>query len=306
MTGVEQIEIVTGEGRFHADAAGSVDASCVVLLHGFPQSRHTWYRVLPALAAAGFRAVAPDQRGYSAGMRPQGVDAYRVERLVQDVLDIFDALGVRRAHLVGHDWGGQVAWMTAAHHPDRVTSLCVLSRPHPAAFAHAFARDPEQVRRSGHHSTFQAAEMTDVLARDRGAALRVALREQGVPDDDIDAYLSVISERAALDAALNWYRAAADSGLRARRTAPQCRFRRCTSGATATPPWVEPQQSSLQNTSAVPIVSSRSPAPATSSPMTAAPRLSSASCSRTSPELWSNRHVVVECPRAPPSPSRSP
>lgn len=218
MAGIEHIEVVTGEGRFAADAAGPHQAPCVVLLHGFPQSRHTWHRVLPALAGAGFRAVAPDQRGYSAGVRPRATDAYRTERLMADVLDMFDALGLRRAHLVGHDWGGQVAWMTAANHPDRIASLCVLSRPHPAAFARAYELDPEQARRSGHHVSFQAPEMTDVVGKDNCAVLRAALSEQGVPENDIAAYLAVLADRGALDAALNWYRAAGSSGLRA----PDC------------------------------------------------------------------------------------
>jgi len=215
MTAIESIEIVTGEGRFSLDAAGSVDAPPVLLLHGFPQSRHTWRLFLPALADSGYHALAPDQRGYSPGVRPHSIQSYRTERLVADVLDLLDALGAERAHLVGHDWGGQVAWMTAAQHPDRVASLCVLSRPHPAAFARAFEVDPEQPGRSGHHTSFQAPEMTERLWKDDCAALRAALSQQGVPRTDIDAYLLVLSDRAALDAALNWYRAASHSGLRA-------------------------------------------------------------------------------------------
>jgi pimeloyl-ACP methyl ester carboxylesterase len=211
---VEPVELVTSEGRFSADAVGSADAPCVVLLHGFPQSRHTWQRVLPALLKAGFHAIAPDQRGYSPGVRPAGVSPYITERLVDDVIDIVNTIGASRVHLVGHDWGGQVAWMAAAHHPERVASLSVLSRPHPAAFARAFGVDPEQASRSGHHRSFQSAEITDVLWRDGCAALRAALSDGGVPAADITAYLSVFSDRAALDAALNWYRAAGDGGLR--------------------------------------------------------------------------------------------
>ena len=110
------IGITTPEGTFSADVAGPDDGPPVLLLHGFPQSRHTWRDVLPTLAAAGFHAVAPDQRGYSPGVRPAEVDAYATPRLVADVLDIADALDAERFHLVGHDWGGQVAWLTAAHH----------------------------------------------------------------------------------------------------------------------------------------------------------------------------------------------
>jgi pimeloyl-ACP methyl ester carboxylesterase len=208
-------EIATGEGRFTADVAGSDDAPLVLLLHGFPQTRHTWRDVLPDLAAAGCRAVAVDQRGYSAGVRPTSVDDYATARLVADVLDLTEALGAERVHVVGHDWGGQVAWLTAAHHPGRVASLTVLSRPHPAAFARSFDLDPEQATRSRHHRAM-GPEMTDRWHADDSQQLRAVLAGAGVPPADVDAYLEVLGDRAALDAAMNWYRAAARStGLRA-------------------------------------------------------------------------------------------
>src|SRR5258705_4361749 len=108
-------QIATGQGHFTADVAGPEDGATVVLLHGFPQTRHTWRDALPALAAAGFHALAPDQRGYSPGVRPPSIDDYTTDRLVADVLDLLDALDAEQAHLVGHDWGGQMPWLTAAH-----------------------------------------------------------------------------------------------------------------------------------------------------------------------------------------------
>ena len=163
--------ITTSAGTFVADEAGPADGPLVLLLHGFPQSRHTWRDCVPALGAAGFHAVAPDQRGYTPGVRPPEVDAYGVDRLVADVLDLADVLGADRFHLVGHDWGGQVAWLTAARHPDRLLSLTVLSRPHPAAFARSFALDPEQSERSKHHRAM-TPELTDRWWADDRAALR--------------------------------------------------------------------------------------------------------------------------------------
>lgn len=207
------VDIVTPAGRFVADAAGPPDGPLVLLLHGFPQSRHTWRDCLPALADAGMRAVAPDQRGYCAGVRPTAVEEYRTDRLVADVVDILDALGADRAHLVGHDWGGQVAWLTAAHHPDRVHSLTVLSRPHPAAFARSFELDHEQATRSRHHRTM-GPEATDRLWADGCRAIRKLLADAGVPPADVDAYAATFADRDAVDGALNWYRAAA-GGLRA-------------------------------------------------------------------------------------------
>jgi len=212
---VETASIAANGLVFGSDLAGPPDGDLVLLLHGFPQTRHAWRAELPALAAAGFRACAPDQRGYSPGARPAGIDAYRTESLVADALAIADALGAERFHLVGHDWGGHLAWIAASENPGRVRTLSVLSRPHPAAFARAMADDPEQPTRSRHHRAIQRAEATDAMLADGAARLRAALTGQGVPAADAAEYLAVLGERAALDAAMNWYRAAGSSGLAA-------------------------------------------------------------------------------------------
>ncbi len=130
---------------------GPADRPLVLLLHGFAESFHMWRAQLPALAAAGFRAVAPSQRGYSAGARPPTDDVanYRFELLLADAMDMIAACGhgERRFHLVGHDWGAGIAWGIADEHPDRLASLTVLSRPHPTAFNRALALpDGEQAR----------------------------------------------------------------------------------------------------------------------------------------------------------------
>lgn len=217
--GVGTESIAAGEWSFIADVAGPVDGDLVLLLHGFPQTRHTWRRELQTLARAGFRACAPDQRGYSAGARPRGVDGYRVEHMVADALAIADALGGERFHLVGHDWGGHLAWVTAALHPERVRSLAVISRPHPRAFVAAMRNDPAQSSRSSHHQSFLRAEATDELLADDAARLRAMYANSGVPDGDAAAYLATLRVRDALDAAVNWYRAVGKSGLQAADTA---------------------------------------------------------------------------------------
>ena len=198
--------------RFSMDVAGEADAPLVLLLHGFPQTRYTWRHQLPALAEAGHRAVAPDQRGYSPGARPRGVEHYGVDALVGDALALADAFGAARFHLVGHDWGGQLAWLLAARHPERVRTLTVLSRPHPAAFARALATDPQQSERSKHHRAFQDPDTAKRLIEDGARRLRQLLRDQGVADADADAYVTPLSSHAAMDAALNWYRAAFTGG----------------------------------------------------------------------------------------------
>jgi pimeloyl-ACP methyl ester carboxylesterase len=205
---VESTTIETSQGRFTVDVAGSPKRPLVILLHGFPQSRYTWRDLVPAIGQAGFYAVAPDQRGYSGGIRPVDSQAYTADLLVGDVLDIIQATGHPGAHLVGHDWGGQVAWLAAAYRPEWVQSLSVLSRPHPAAFARSFTLDPSQSTRSAHHRRFLAPEATDELWADGCARLRAMFDSAGVPEPTAQAYLDNFHERATLDAALNWYRAA--------------------------------------------------------------------------------------------------
>ena len=212
-TAVRNTVIEANGLRFTADMAGPAEGPAVLLLHGFPQTRHTWRTELTALAAAGYRACAPDQRGYSAGARPDSIDNYRVEMLVADALGIADSLDADRFHIVGHDWGGALAWFIAAHLPERITSLSVISRPHPAAFMAAMRDDPDQPHRSRHHPAFQRPEATDALLVDNAGALRRAMARCAVSEADIDAYLGTLSDRDALDAAVNWYRAMGQSSI---------------------------------------------------------------------------------------------
>jgi pimeloyl-ACP methyl ester carboxylesterase len=206
--------LATPQGHFTAATAGPADGPLVLLLHGYPQSRHTWRQQVPALGEAGYRAVAPDQRGYSAGVRPdptRGLAAYAIDQLVQDVLDIADAAGApgQSFHLVGHDWGGHVGWVTAHRHPGRIRSLTILSRPHPAAFRRAFRENTDdQQHRSRHHRAFHDPATGPRLLEDGARRLRSRLAEQGVGEAAIAEYLSVLGTPDALEAALGWYRAA--------------------------------------------------------------------------------------------------
>lgn len=210
---VETAEVETSQGRFRVARAGREDAPLVMLLHGFPQSRHSWRAQLPALAHAGWRAVAPDQRGYSPGVRPDPADLsrYTTLRLVRDALELADACTAPGApfHLVGHDWGGQIAWCTAALHPDRIASLTVLSRPHPGAFRRAYQQDDDaQQQRSRHHRRFQDPATTSLLLADGARRLRRLFSDQRVPADAVELYLSVLGTPDAMEAAVAWYRAA--------------------------------------------------------------------------------------------------
>ncbi len=195
-----------GEFNFTVDTAGAPSRPPVLLLHGFPQNRRMWRYQLSALAAAGFYAVAPDQRGYSSGARPREVEAYASDLLTGDALALMDTRGAGRFHLVGHDWGGQLAWLIAAAHPERIATLTMLSRPHPAAFARALVEDPEQAARSLHHQGFRQPEAIERLAQDNFKLLRSGLEHEGIAAADADVYLRSLGEDSALQAAINWYR----------------------------------------------------------------------------------------------------
>ncbi|MGP0093037.1 MAG: alpha/beta fold hydrolase [Xanthobacteraceae bacterium] len=211
MTELRKIEI--GPGLvFDAWVAGAADAPLVLLLHGFAESLHMWRPQVKALAAAGYRAVAPSQRGYSPGARPETADAgnYRFELLMADAMNIAAAsgLGDRRFHLVGHDWGGSVAWGIADRYPERLASLMVLSRPHPNAFNRALAMpDGDQAHRSRHHRAFLAPDAGPLLLADGARRLRERWLKSGVPAAAVEAHLAVLGNEPAMEAALSWYRA---------------------------------------------------------------------------------------------------
>jgi pimeloyl-ACP methyl ester carboxylesterase len=209
----ESHKIETGPGLvFDVLIGGDAGAPLVLLLHGFSESLHMWRAQLPALAAAGYRAVAPSQRGYSPGARPDPGDhaGYHFDRLVADALDIVAACDHAdgRFHLVGHDWGGSIAWGIADRYPQRVASLTVLSRPHPNAFNRALALpDGDQARRSRHHRSFLEPDAGPLLLADGARRLRERLARSGVPAAAIEEHVSVLGNAPAMEAALAWYRA---------------------------------------------------------------------------------------------------
>jgi len=209
---IETRNIGTAPGLvFDASVAGPETAPLVLMLHGFCVSRHFWDNQIPALVAAGCFVVAPNQRGYAAGARPDPAefDNYRIDKLIGDALDIVKAMGHgdRRFHLVGHDWGGSLSWIIADRWPERIASLTMLSRPHPASFARAMKTDPEQPHRSRHHHELLDPGAGQRLLADDGEWVRSRLARNGVPQAAIDKHLSVIGNPPAMEAALAWYRA---------------------------------------------------------------------------------------------------
>jgi pimeloyl-ACP methyl ester carboxylesterase len=209
-----QLDKITIAPAFSFDAlvAGEPGAPLVLLLHGFAESMHCWRAQVAALAAAGYRAVAPSQRGYSPGARPDTSDTtnYHIERLMDDAMAIADisGYGETRFHLVGHDWGGSIAWSLADRYPQRLASLTVLSRPHPNSFNRALQMpNGDQAHRSRHHKAFLEPGAADVVLADNARWLRERLAAEGVPAAAIAEHLSVIGNKEAMEAALTWYRA---------------------------------------------------------------------------------------------------
>ena len=211
MAELEKITISPGL-TFETLAAGAPGAPLVLLLHGFAESMHCWRAQVAALAAAGYRAVAPSQRGYSPRARPDPNHTanYHIDRLMDDAMAIVAACGYgdRRFHLVGHDWGGSIAWSLADRYPQRLKSLTVLSRPHPNAFNRALQLpDGEQAHRSRHHKAFLEPDAADVVLADNAKWLRERLAAAGVPVAAVEAHLDVLGNKDAMEAALAWYRA---------------------------------------------------------------------------------------------------
>ncbi|MFE0250844.1 alpha/beta fold hydrolase [Streptomyces sp. NPDC059010] len=206
------LSISTRAGVFDAIAAGPPEGRPVLLLHGFPQTGLVWQRQIATLAEHGYRVVAPDQRGYSPGARPQRPEDYRMSHLVDDVVAITEELGWAAFDLVGHDWGGAVAWWTADAHPRRLRTLTVVSTPHPGALATTLRTDQDQRHRSQYMIDWRETPTTEErMLADNARELRT-LYAGKVPPDHVDTYVRHLSRPGALTAALNWYRAGRPDG----------------------------------------------------------------------------------------------
>ncbi len=186
---------------------GPEDGPPIVLLHGFPQTSLSWAGVAPRLVDEGYRVIAPDQRGYSPGARPVGVEHYGTDVLADDVIELADALGIDSFHLVGHDWGASVAWVVAARHAGRLRSLTTVSVPHLAAFGQALRDSRDQREMSRYMQLFRQEGRPEEVLLEDGAHRLVDFYEGRVPDDAVAEYVRLLSEPGALTAALNYYRA---------------------------------------------------------------------------------------------------
>lgn len=198
--------------RLHAVAAGPADRPLVILLHGFPEFWYGWRRQIAPLADAGLRVVVPDQRGYNLSDKPAGVAAYRLDVLADDVLGLADSLGRSRFAVVGHDWGGVVAWFLAARNPERIAGAAILNAPHPATLRRYAAAHCRQLLKSWYVAYFQLPLLPELSLRAGGFFIpRRVLRQSAAPGtfagEDSRRYREAWGQAGALRAMLDWYRA---------------------------------------------------------------------------------------------------
>ena len=226
MSGIST-RVVTANGlRFAIDEAGTGE-DVALCLHGFPESRVSWRHQLEPLAAMGWRAVAPDLRGYGDSERPQERDAYRIRYLVEDAAALFDALGARRRLLIGHDWGAAIAWAFAIRRARPLDGLVIMNVPHPDVFRAVLSRSWAQRRRSWYMLFFQLPVLPELMLKAGDAAVigrmfsGMAIDKSAFPDAVTRPYRDNALKPGAMTAMLNYYRANATDFARPAEPTPK-------------------------------------------------------------------------------------
>jgi pimeloyl-ACP methyl ester carboxylesterase len=220
---IHSIDVKANRLRFHVLEAGSGDR-LALFLHGFPELGFSWRSQLPLLAELGYRAWAPDLRGYGKSDRPQGLSEYAIETLMDDVAGLIDASGARETLLIAHDWGGVIAWYFALRRIRPLERLVVMNLPHPALFERGVRSGWRQRLRSWYVLFFQIPWLPERLFRMRRAsAVTEAFRGMAVdksrfPEEVLDVYRRAALEPGALTAMINYYRALVRGGGARRQT----------------------------------------------------------------------------------------
>lgn len=197
---------------FHMVCAGPKDGELVLMLHGFPEFWYGFRHQINQLAEAGYFVVVPDQRGYNKSDKPQEVEAYTLNKLRDDCEAFIDTFNREQAFVIGHDWGGAVAWHLAATRPNRVKKLIAINIPHPADMPKMFLKQPTQVIRSAYMMFFQIPTVPEkVLATNRfqylAKGLAITSKEGAFAERDLKSYQSAWMKPGAITGMLNWYRA---------------------------------------------------------------------------------------------------
>ncbi len=206
------LRVAVADREFRVRTAGcepeadQASKPAVILLHGWPVTSAMWLRLIDPLASAGYCVLAPDQRGYSPGARPDSVQDYALHTLSSDVLALADAFGLRRFHLVGHDWGSAIGWGVVMRVPERIITWSALSIPHPAAFARAVEEDAEQRASSSYFLLFRTPWLAEGIFAFADMALYKAVYT-GMSEQQTEEYLRVLREPGAMTATFNYYRA---------------------------------------------------------------------------------------------------
>jgi epoxide hydrolase 4 len=216
MTDVNEVarfsRVATNGIHLHIAEAGSTDGDLLFLLHGFPEFWYGWRNHIGRFAAAGFRVVVPDQRGYNVSDKPKGVAAYDLDHACADVVGLADGFGRKTFSIVGHDWGAAVGWWTATRYADRIERLAALNAPHPAVWCEAMRNNPMQRRKSWYVRFFGIRYLPELLLRQRNflalaQSFKDVIQPEAFTPNDLSRYRAAWSQPGALTAMINWYRA---------------------------------------------------------------------------------------------------
>lgn len=208
MSTATRLSTFTNDGlTFEVIDEGPLDGPVIVALHGFPERADTWSGVIPILSDAGFRVLAPNQRGYSPDARPKGIKNYTIDRLAADILALADQAGVAKFHVLGHDWGAAVAWQLAGRHSKHIRSVSALSVPPVRALLRALPRG--QVLLSWYMGFFQIPKLPEwtLTVHDSWILRKVLGPSEDMSDALITKTVALSQEPGAITAAMNWYRA---------------------------------------------------------------------------------------------------
>ncbi|TAA66567.1 alpha/beta fold hydrolase [Planococcus salinarum] len=204
--------IETNDVLLHTAVAGPEDGPLVILLHGFPEFWYGWKHQIGALAEQGYRVMAPDQRGYNLSSKPQGAENYTLDDLRDDIAGLIEQSGKEKAVVIGHDWGGAVAWHLAATKPQLVEKLIAINIPHPQAVPRVMKRNPLQWVKSSYMIYFQIPKLPEgMMAAEDFNVMKQAMggtsRKSAFSGEDFERYGNAWGQPCALTGMLNWYRA---------------------------------------------------------------------------------------------------
>ncbi|MBN9386615.1 MAG: alpha/beta hydrolase [Chloroflexi bacterium] len=211
-TGLNHHYIETNGITLHVVEAGPADGPLVILLHGFPEAWYSWRYQFEALASAGWRVLAPDQRGYNLSDKPKGVKSYRLDVLAKDILGLIEWAGQEKAVVAGHDWGAAVGWYLATCHPERIEKYIALNVPHPSLMQVMLRKHPRQLLKSWYIFFFQLPWLPEITIErlgttDRTMPLRQSSRPGTFKASDLARYRHSWGIPGALTGMINWYRA---------------------------------------------------------------------------------------------------